>query len=113
MDKQVVEILTEEDLKTTDMECLNKGIHVIGQYIIISMGKKQTTGYRVEIKSIKRQEDHYVIEVAFRSPSKHSILIQQITNPQIAIKKITTRPIKIKVFYGDGSDRLENEAYIL
>ncbi len=63
--------------------------------IAVFMGKKPTSGYRIEIEKIEEDKNYIKVYVKEYLPSKNAILMPVITYPFVMVKlKKTLKPVK-------------------
>jgi hypothetical protein len=66
------------------------------QYLLISLGKRNTGGYSIEIIDVKKIEEQVVVTYRERRPAPRDMVIQVITYPWIVVEIDSMLPIVVE-----------------
>jgi hypothetical protein len=100
--KPLFEILTEPNeikMLQNDDKLKNKIIANDIQtcnFIVLNMGEKATSGYKIDVESVVETDKNIVITVKETSPESGSIVSQVFTNPYCIVKVNSKKEIIIK-----------------
>ncbi len=65
-------------------------------FILVNIGEKSTSGYKIEISKVEEFADKIVVEIKQKKPDENQSSLQVITNPYCVVKINSKKPIEIK-----------------
>jgi hypothetical protein len=65
-------------------------------YVILSMGEKNTGGYSIEIEKVEETDKNIIITVKEKNPAPDAMVTQAITYPYTVVKIHSKKEIIIK-----------------
>ncbi len=65
-------------------------------FILVNLGEKSTSGYKIEISKVEEFADKIVVEIKQKKPDEGQSSLQVITNPYCVVKINSKKPIEIK-----------------